>query len=58
MHSLIIIFFIAVTFVLVEKYYPDRGGWFPVKEMLKGRSNFAAAVIENKIYVVGGYDGK
>lgn len=32
--------------------------WYPMTPMLQGRSNFSAVVLDGKLVVIGGYDGK
>ena len=41
-----------------EKYDIKRNQWEPIKVMKIARSNFAAVVLEGRIYVIGGFDGK
>lgn len=40
-----------------ECYDPLRDSWHPVAPMLRARSAAAAAVIGEKIYVLGGHNG-
>jgi len=39
-----------------EKYNPENKTWSPIPDMKYARTHFAIAVIEDKIYVIGGYD--
>ena len=43
--------------ISVERYSPSSGRWQYVASMTLSRSNFATAVLENKIFVLGGFDG-
>jgi hypothetical protein len=40
-----------------EKYNPENNTWSPISNMYYRRSNFAAEVIDDEIFVIGGYDG-
>jgi hypothetical protein len=40
-----------------EKYNPEDNTWSPIPDMLHARSNIATAVIDDRIFAVGGYDG-
>lgn len=41
----------------VEKLDLDRGAWAPVGNMLVRRSTLGVAVLGDKLYAVGGFDG-
>jgi hypothetical protein len=38
-----------------EKYNPENKTWSPIEDMNYARTRFAIAVIEDRIYVIGGY---
>jgi N-acetylneuraminic acid mutarotase len=40
----------------IEKYDPKRNNWILLSNMRTARSNFACAVLENQIYVIGGFN--
>jgi N-acetylneuraminic acid mutarotase len=42
------------TLNVVEMYDPTRDAWAPIADMPTGRSGLAAAVVDGKIYVLGG----
>lgn len=41
-----------------EKYDPETDTWTRVSDMFSKRSTFSGAVLNDKIFAVGGYDGK
>ena len=42
---------------VVEKYCALTGRWSAAPDMYAPRSNFAAAVLDRMIFVVGGFNG-
>ncbi|XP_071963035.1 kelch-like protein 28 [Antedon mediterranea] len=42
----------------VEQWNPETNCWLPLASMLRCRSHHAAAVLQGKIYALGGYDGE
>jgi hypothetical protein len=49
--------------LFVENFTAEQYNWFshtwtPIAPMIQGRSNFAAVVLDGKVVVIGGYDGK
>ena len=40
----------------VERYDPKHKEWTQMSDMSIPRSNFACALLENKIYVIGGFN--
>lgn len=50
--------FRAMLFCVVERYSSLTRCWYPMSSMLQGRSNFAAVILDGKLVVIGGYDGK
>ena len=47
-----------VLFNAVEKYCAVTRRWSPAPDMYAPRSNFAAAVLDRMIFVVGGFNGE
>lgn len=41
-----------------ERYQPAIGRWQRVASMINPRSNFAAVVMDGKIFVIGGFNGE
>ena len=42
-----------------EKYDPQNPGeWTPIADMSSPRSNFASVVVDDMIFVIGGFNGK
>jgi hypothetical protein len=42
-----------------ERFNPHRGGdWQEVTEMFSARSNFATVLLDDMIFVIGGFNGK
>jgi hypothetical protein len=39
-----------------EKYNPETNTWSPVPDMHRPRSSVATAVIDDMIFVIGGFD--
>jgi kelch-like protein 10 len=39
-----------------EKYDPETDTWSPIPDMSMGRCHLATAVIDDKIFVIGGRD--
>lgn len=50
--------FFQLTLFLVEKYCPVKKKWEFIESIKMARSNFTAAVINDQIYVIAGFDGK
>ena len=49
---------IKLALITVEKYDPSKPEkWQNVPDMLFPRSNFATAVIDDMLFVIGGFDG-
>ena len=44
-------------FVQVERFDARAGKWMPVTSLSIGRSGAGVAVVDNMIYVCGGFDG-
>jgi hypothetical protein len=40
-----------------EKYNPQDNTWSPIPDMLTARTRFATAVVDDKIFVISGFDG-
>lgn len=47
----------GILYLKVEKFNPTTGIWKPVKPMLSKRCRLGVAVLNDKLYVCGGYDG-
>lgn len=41
-----------------ERYDPMTDTWQPIPDMLYPRSNFAAVILDDHIYVIGGFNGE
>ena len=41
----------------VDEYDPNRDTWTPIANMEARRSTLGVAVLNNRIYAVGGFDG-
>lgn len=48
-----------IHFATGERFNPQRGGdWQEVTEMFSARSNFATVLLDDMIFVIGGFNGK
>lgn len=44
-------------FVLGERYNPIYNRWDQIADMLCPRSNLASVIVDNAIFVIGGFNG-
>jgi hypothetical protein len=40
-----------------QKYNPEDKTWSPIPDMNMARTRFATGVIDDRIFLIGGYDG-
>jgi hypothetical protein len=40
-----------------EKYDPQTDTWSPIPDMITGRGDMATAVVDDKLYAIGGSQG-
>lgn len=41
----------------VEQYIPETNKWSQLKSMRQGRGRFQIAILDNKVYAIGGSNG-